>query len=69
MDTLAEQGVIKSHISKVMICKTKQKSMILNGVSISPYNLQVAGLVKVKILKQQINLLTSKIVGDLGQVD
>lgn len=50
------------HISKVMICKTGQKNMTLNGGSISSKTCRFAGLVERKneILEQQIKLLIAK---------
>ena len=49
--------MIRGHISKVMMCKTVQKNMTMNEGSIFPVNLQAAGLVVSRILKQYTTLL------------
>ena len=51
-------AVIRGHISKVMMCKTGLKNMKMNEGSIFPVNLQAAGLVVSRILKQYTTLLT-----------
>ena len=50
-------AVIRGHISKVMMCKTVLKNMTMDEGSIFPVNLQAAGLMVSRILKQYTTLL------------
>lgn len=50
-------AVIRGHISKVMMCKTVLKNMTMDEGSIFPVNLQAAGLMVSRILKQCTTLL------------